>query len=67
MLAQRTVKELEKSYMSLTYSFVKLQLLLPSITLPHLKNDVPDMNFYWVLCAAKRKIAPSQRLALMCL
>jgi len=63
MLAQCIIRELKNSYMSPTYSFVKLQLALPSITLPHLRNDVPNADFYWVLCAAKRKIASSQSLA----
>lgn len=62
MLAQHIIKELRDSYMSLTQSFVKLLLVLPSLSLPHLKNDEPDTNFYWVLCAAKRKTASSQRL-----
>lgn len=62
MLAQHIIKELGDSYTSLTQSFVKLLLILPSLSLPHLKNDEPDTNFYWVLCAAKRKTASSQRL-----
>lgn len=63
MLPQRIIKELRDSYMSLTQSFVKLLLLLPSLSLPHLKNDNSDTNFCWVLCAAKRKTVSSQRLA----
>lgn len=62
MLTQHIIKELRDSYTSLTQSFVKLLLVLTSLSLPHLKNDKPDTNFYWVLCAAKGKTASSQRL-----